>query len=408
MSDRTQSTRRDLLSQSVKIAAAAGFVSATGFASEPKLDLPVIAGPSPKPIKPDQVIRVGQVGTGGRGSNLYNAILGQQGVIIKAIADPDEPHRNKALQTIKEKRGWEPDVYTGTEDYKKLIARDDIDVVVIATPCYLHARMYLECLAKGKHFYGEKPICIYASEAKALDQAQKKNPKVIAQIGFQRRASDLYAKGIQKIRDGVIGKPMGARIAWNNQWGPVGFKKDGTQIWYGRRKMSGDWMLEQACHSWDVVNWVMGELPIAATGVGRTDVFTDIDPQRDVHDYYLANLEYANGFILDFEHCWIAPKKDPEKRYIGMFERFIGPKGAIDLSDGTFNPRSRQEEIFTIPGERNNLPMTRTAIAKFFETVRSGGKSIADIEIGRRASLIGILVRTAIDEKRRVLMKEIL
>ncbi|MHC4442236.1 MAG: Gfo/Idh/MocA family protein [Planctomycetota bacterium] len=409
MLDKTETTRRDLLARTAKAAAAAGLVSGVSCSSVRRRDLAVVAGPAPKKVKADQVIGVGLVGVGGRGENLYNAVMGQEGVMIKAIADPDIHHRKKALHLIKKKRSWEPEVYTGHEDYKTLMGREDIDTVVIATPPNLHAIMYLECFAQGKHFYGEKPMCIEVDEADALVAGQKKNPQVVGQIGFQRRASELYGGGIQKIREGLIGSILGARVAWNNSWGPLGLKKDGTRIWYGRRKMSGDWMLEQACHSWDVVNWVTGKLPIAASGIGRDDIFTHLDSERDVTDYYYAHLEYPEKFMVDFEHCWCCPeqKLDKERRFNGVYERFIGPKGGMDLSDGTFCPRSPKGEVFKLPGEQHNLAMTRKAIGKFFETVRAGGKSIADMEVGRMASLTGILVRKAVYEKQRVLMSEL-
>ena len=341
---------------------------------------------------------------------MYNAALSQEGIIIKAVADPNESNRTKALKTIKEKRGWEPEVYRGEEDYRKLMAREDVNAVILAVPCYLHTTMYLACFEHGRHFYGEKPMCIEVNEAEALVKAQKKNPKVIAQIGFQRRASELYQGGIKKIHEGVLGPLFGGTAAWNNSWGPLGGKANpNSSFWFGRRKFSGDWMLEQACHTWDVIDWVIGELPVAASGAGRQDIFTDVDPGRDVTDYYYANLEYRNGIIIDFQHCWCCPliKLDKEQRFNGVFERFIGPKGGIDLSAGVFCPRQESGQVFTVPGNQEHVAMTGKAIETFFKTVRTGGKSVADIEVGRRASLTGILVRQAVHEKRRVLMSEL-
>lgn len=410
MAEKAQTTRRDLLARTAKIAAAAGLVSATGCSTTSGPAISVVAGPSPKPIEPDQVIGVGLVGVGGRGSNLYDAVCKQEGVTVKAIADPNEKNWRKARHLLKKRRGWEPEIYTGEQDYRKLMAREDINAVVLATPCYLHAKMYLACFEHGRHFYGEKPMCIEINEVKPLVEAQKKNPQVVGQIGFQRRAGGIYYEGIQKIHEGVIGPIFGGMGAWNNDWGPLGGKaRPDKPFWFGRRKFSGDWMLEQACHTWDVFNWVMGGLPVAASGVGRHNVFTDVDPERDVTDYYYAHLEYPNEVIIDFEHCWCCPQGhlDKKGRYNGVFERFIGPKGGIDLSEGAYTPRGPDRKPFDIPGEKRNLPMTEKAIETFFKTVRTGGKSVADMEVGRRASLVGIMVRKAVYEKRRVKMSEL-
>ena len=296
MAEETQTSRREFLAKTAKVTATAGLLSTTACLVARGPALGAAAGPAPKPIKPDQIIRVGFVGVGGRGRGLLKSTLDQKKISVKAIADPFDGHRRAAERMVKEKLGETPETYKGEEDYKTLMAREDIDAVVIAVPCYLHAPIYLACFAAGKHFYGEKPMCIETNEAEALVKAQDKNPKVVAQIGFQRRASERYRAGIKKVHDGAIGALISGRAAWNNAWGPLGgVGSGGTRLWFGRRKMSGDWMLEQACHSWDVLCWATGEMPAAASGVGRRDIFTDRDPERDVTDFYLAHLEYPNG-----------------------------------------------------------------------------------------------------------------
>ena len=123
------------------------------------------AGPSPTSIDPNPTLRLGFVGVGGRGNRLLDAMLKQKNISIKAIADVADPKKSPkvqgALDKIKEKLGETPDLYNGPMDYRdKLLARDDLDAVILATPCYLHTPMYLDCFAAGIHFYGEKPMSI--------------------------------------------------------------------------------------------------------------------------------------------------------------------------------------------------------------------------------------------------------
>jgi len=362
-------------------------------------------GPTPPTFKADQKIRIGLIGIGGRGGGLLDCVLAQKDVTIKAIADINEANRNKALEKIKKKLNETPDVYTGSEDYKnKLLPRSDIDAVVLATPCYLHGPMYLECFRAGKHFYGEKPMCIQANEADALVEAQKRNPSLVAQIGFQRRAGVRYQKAIQMIHDGVIGDPIDGRGAWNNSWGPIGKPNEGDRIWLGRRAKSGDWMLEQACHTWDVLCWVAGAVPIAASGIGRRDLFKDMDPQRDVTDFYFAHLEFPNGFIVDFEHSWICPNKDDGK-FTGVFERVAGKKSGIALEEGKIYPRDEKAEVIQIEGGAGDR--TQPSVDAFFNCLRTGSKPPSGVINGRMATLTGLLVRKAVDERRWVKMSEI-
>ncbi len=398
-------SRREFLSTSAKATAAAGLTlgGCTGIGQ-----LKIVSGPKPARIEPGQPIRIGWIGSGGRGRRLMGYLLEQPEVVVKAIADPNDANRQKGADMVK-KAGHTPDEYAGEEDYKnKLLARDDIDAVFIAVPVYLHGKFYLDAFAAGKHFYGEKPLCASLGEADALIRAQEKNPELVAQIGFQRRADKIYQRGIQAIREGAIGDLIGGYGAWNNCWGPLGLPDQGTAIWYGRREMSGDWMLEQACHTWDGFNWGTNQLPIAASGMGRGNMFPEIDPDRNVTDFYFANIEYPEDFLVDFEHSWISPhsKFDKNNLFNGIFERVMGPKGGIALSDGHLYPRSAEGEM--IKWAEHYKDATPQSVASFVQAVREGHKPVSGVHNGRMATLTGLLVRKAVDERRKVTMDEIL
>ncbi|MHC4799857.1 MAG: Gfo/Idh/MocA family protein [Planctomycetota bacterium] len=320
------------------------------------------------------------------------------------MADIHQGALDAVKKMIQENTGQSPDTYLGEDVYKtKLLARDDIDAVFLATPCYLHGPMYLDCFAAGKHFYGEKPMCTEINEADALVKAQKKNPQVTAQIGFQRRASKRYEVGIQKMRDGVIGNVYRGVAAWNGGGGPIGLPKDGPRVWLGRTKYSGDWMLEQACHTWDVLSWAIGELPVAVSGSGNRKLYNHLDPDRDVTDYYLASLDYANGLIVDYSHCWAKVSKD-DRRVNGVYEYFVGMKGGIALNEGLIFPPNKQGQVtkLKLPGTSND-----SSILAFYDAVRKGTKTVSTVESARMATLTGLLVRKAVYENRRVKMTEI-
>jgi myo-inositol 2-dehydrogenase / D-chiro-inositol 1-dehydrogenase len=409
-------SRRQFLAQSAKLAALAGLTASAGCASESLSftrgpELATAAGPKPRAIGAGDPIRFGIIGIGGQGRHDVTRLLTLPGVEIKAIADPDPKNLKQAVELVKKATGKDVDTYTGFDDWKtKLLARTDIDAVFSATPCYMHGPIHLGCFAAGKHFYGEKPLCTEAREADALVEAQKKNPDIKAQIGFQRRGSKLYAEGIQKIRDGVIGDPMDGRAAWNNSWGPIGLPNETAEtwpgrIWLGRAKYSGDWMLEQACHTWDVLCWAAGAMPVAAYGRGRNDVFKDMDPGRDVTDFYFATLEFPNGFTVDFQHSWICPKTDNASKFNGVFERIAGKKGGICLDEGVIYPREGKEPIKYRPQEGDHYTLALTA---FLNSIRTGAPVVCGVEQARMATYTGLLVRQAVREGRRVQMKELL
>lgn len=412
MADHNETSRRDFLTTSAKLAGLAGLASATGCAAiKAGPALHVAAGPTPKTIKPDQPIRVGLVGVGNRQyhilSQLFNAPdFKNFNIKFVATADPSVANTKKVLALIKDKTGQTPEAFHGEEDWKKVIARDDVDALQLATYPVQHGEMYLACFAAGKHFYGEKPMCASVPEANALVEAQKKNPGVTGIIGFQRRASVRYQEAMKRIHSGEFGRLIEARAAWNLASGPLGLPDQGTMVWFGRKRLSGDWMIEQACHTWDVLNWVTnGEMPIAATAIGQRGLFKDLDPERDVTDYYVAHLEYKSGFMVNYSHSWVCPHKD-EGRFMGVYERVVCKTAGLALDEGKIFWRDPKLEPAAVPGA-GEPDMTRDSLANLYRCLRAGTKPPSGVENGRLATLVGLLVRTAVYEQRRVTMKEI-
>jgi predicted dehydrogenase len=412
MTATNEPSRRQFLTTSTRVAAAAGLIGTGGCATSGGGKLEAVAGPKPVRFKEGATIRLGLIGVGGRCGNLVNASAkAKSNVEIKAIADPSDVNVKQMLGIIEKHWGNKPDVYSGEQDYNaKLLARDDIDAVLVATPCNWHAEMYLACFAAGKHFYGEKPMCIELDEVNAICAAQEKNPEVLCQIGFQRRASAGYQAGVKALHEGKCGDLFEAIGGWRISGGPLGLPDQGTKVWFGRRKMSGDWMLEQACHTWDVFCWVAGEMPVAATGRGRRGLFKHIDPERDVTDFYVAHLEFPSGLIADFEHNWMCPKHDNKLLFNGIFERFTGPKGGVAFStwknEAEFYPRDGNEKVEKF-AEQVPEP-TQESIVSFYNALRTNTRPVSTVENGRMATLTGMLVRKAVYERRRVTMEEML
>lgn len=413
MAEYGDQTRRSFLAISARIAAAAGLMTTAGRArADAQADrgpaLKVTGGPKPKAIDPSKPIRLGIVGAGGRAGYVLRQMFEvEPNMVVVAIADPQQGNIDRMVNDHPERIKDKPASYNGPDEYKtKLLAREDVDAVLLATPCHLHAPMYLDCFAAGKHFYGEKPMAITVNEARAMREAQAKNPEVIGHIGFQRRATELYHKGIGMVRDDVTGGLLDCRAAWNNSWGPLGKPGDGPRIWFGRRAMSGDWMLEQACHTWDVLNWVAGKLPVAVSGFGYKDTFKEMDPERDVTDLYYAHLEYPD-FVVDYEHSWICPPND-EGRFTGVFERFSGLKGGIALNEGKFFPRDGSKPVVDYADGQGDPKWTQESVRAFFASLRERKPAACGVNEGYDATLVGLLVRRAVDERRRVTMKELL
>ena len=332
----------------------------------------------------NSAVRVGCIGVGNRGSALLKAILGTPNVTVRAICDILPAHLECAEKSVTDAGQPKPE---GFADWKKLLESKEIDVVFSALPCDLHAACYLDVIAAGKDLYGEKPMCLTVADCDQVVAATKAS-KQIVQIGFQRRADPRFIETIKQVHDGEIGDLLEGRILWSNSWGPL-------YDWFGKRERSGDWMVEQAVHNWDVMNWANNCLPVRAMGLGRDDLYREKQPDRNVHDYYTAVVQYENGAIVNIIHSWVAPGKFNEE-----FTRLTGTKGGVDFNSGTFSYRpdlKKPDRVgFTAQG---NLDNTKLSVESFINSVRSRQPAVASVEHGRNAVITCLMVRQAVYSK---------
>jgi myo-inositol 2-dehydrogenase/D-chiro-inositol 1-dehydrogenase len=373
-------TRRDFL----KLGVAAGATAALG-------DLAVGQQSG------DQ-LRCGFIGVGGRGTALLDQTLGFDDVALLAVCDINPDRLTNATGMVLKRQGRKPHLYGEDGDkhaYRRLLARKDLDAVVLATPCNWHAPMYLDTIAAGKNFYGEKPMCISVKEANDIVAAAEAAPKLVAQIGFQRRANPHYVESIRLIQQGEIGELLEARVAWANAWGPL-------RGWFSHRAESGDWVIEQACHTWDVMNWVTGATPLRAYAAARTDIYNADEPGRDVADYYAAIIEYPKRFTVSAFHSWICPN---DGEFTGVYENVVARQGGCDLGGGRFIYRDQAKPKREVGQDVND---TRESLRSFFDSVKAGKPPVSGVYNGRDAVFVGLMIRKSYDAKRVVTWDDLL
>ncbi len=347
-----------------------------------------------------KALRVGCIGVGGRGTHLLSQVLSISGVEVVAICDINPSNLRRAQRMVEQKTGNRPDGIGDTPyDYRKLLAREDLDCVVLATPCYWHSTMYADTINAGKDFYGEKPLAITAWGLKAVNDAYKKNPQVVVQIGFQWGAHRARGDIIRKVQEGLIGELLEGRFHRFNGW-------DGHGGWYADRNRSGDWMLEQAVHEFNLMWWVTQTHPASCFATGRTGII----PGRNTTNYYHAVLQYPeklNNLVMHYGHGWIQVSGFPGG---GIQTDFIGTKGALNVMDAYVQLREAPSGgSARVEGEGPGGD-TRDHFLNFFECVRAGTPEKANCGIanGRAGSIIGLLIRQSLEEKREVTLDEAL
>jgi predicted dehydrogenase len=341
-------------------------------------------------------VRLGLIGIGNRGTALLRTLLELPGTPVLAVCDPDPKHRARGQGIVEKAQGRRP---IAVEDPRRVLDRPDVDAVVVAVPCDLHESMGSGALRAGKHVYMEKPLALSLDGCDDMRREAARQPKCVVHVGFQRRSNPRFVEGVERIRQGDLGPLIEARASWTSSNGPLA----GHGGWLSRRERSGDFMVEQAVHIWDVLNWIRGEPPSQACGWGRRELFTSKDPGRDVTDHYAVELEWTDGFRASFVQSWIAPADDG---FTGSTLRVLGEEGGLDLGTGSLTLRDRQRPRQTIhPGPQND---TRLALQNFLASVRAD-KPLPpplSLEEAKSATLTGLLVRKAVDERRPVTMEE--
>ena len=338
--------------------------------------------------RPPQEIRVGMIGVGNRGSYLLANVLEQPGVTVTALCDTKPDRLDTAATKAAASRPFT------TSDYTKLLARDDVDAVYIATPCDLHVEMALAAVKANKHIYCEKPLGITAKSVAELAAAVRKSAKVF-QVGQQMRSYARLRETVRKIHEGVVGKVVMIKAQRHS---PRDIPHDGSSSdWLFFKERSGEMLVEQSVHNLDVCNWIAGEYPVRAAGFGGTKVYVNQPPGRNTMDGYSLSYEYPSGLTLSYTQVFFHPRDMPGG---GAPWFVLGTKGGVDVNNSMFYPLNPTPDN----GPRELVPAIeddrQAHIKAFFAAIRGEGKPAATIEDGLTGALTAILGRDAIHGKK--------
>jgi predicted dehydrogenase len=327
-------------------------------------------------------------------------MLKVEGAEVRALCDVESANLDKASEMVQAAGQKAP---ATTNSWAELLARDDIQGVVSALPCHLHHQNYLDVIASGKDLYAEKPMCLNAKECQEVVDAANGSSSIV-QLGFQRRADPRFIETMGQIWAGELGTLVEGRIAWSNSWGPL-------YGWFGKKELSGDWMVEQAVHNWDVMNWANQCRPVRAMGMGRGGLWGEEQADRNVTDYYSAIVEFENGVIVNILHSWIAPGQSGAMKPVFNYEytKLLGTRAGIDFNSGTFSYR-KELGIADRVGHNytGEIDSTYLALEAFADSVATRKPPISTVEHGRDSVLACLLVREAVRRGGVVTMEEVI
>ena len=230
---KSNQSRRQFLTQASAAAGAAAFMgayasgaNANKFTYERK---PIAKARSRRRIGKNDPIRIGVVGPGGMGTGHCKAFGqfvhdGKENIEVVALCDVCDLRAQNAADMLKSKYDMHVDkIYRHHED---LMARDDIDAVLIATTEHWHGKIAEDALLSGKDVYCEKPMTLRLDQALRIYDVVKANPQQIFQVGTQKIMLPKYLKAQKLIADGYIGKPTSSQTSFCRN------SKDGEWLYY--------------------------------------------------------------------------------------------------------------------------------------------------------------------------------
>ncbi len=318
------------------------------------------------------VIKVGIIGCGGRGSGAAEDVLkAAKGVEIVALGDYFKERvdgvRNRIKRATEEderirdlgnKADVSPDhCFTGVDAFEKVINAPGVNYVILATPPGFRPLHLQAAVAAGKNVFAEKPVAVDGPGIrKVLDVFEDANKKKLGiAAGTQRRHQLGYIETIKQIQDGAIGDIQTLRCYWNNR-NHIWFRprKPGqtdldyqVHNWYHFLWLCGDHICEQHVHNLDVCNWVMKSHPARCLGMGGR-VLPCSDPAVDGHIYnfFAVEYEYPNGARMHSMCRQIDNVDDNLPGVGGVSEAVVGSKGFCQVNAYTINGKpvtTRQE-----------------------------------------------------------------
>jgi predicted dehydrogenase len=398
-----------------------------------------------KPVAANDHIQIALIGAGIQGQGDTKVALQVPGVKLIAVADCYDG------RLAHSKELWGSDIFT-TRDYREILARKDIDAVIIATPDHWHKQASIDAMNAGKDVYCEKPmIHLYADGPEMIETARTTNR--IIQIGSQRVSSKIYAKAKELLAAGAIGQLNMVTARWDRNssigaWNytvpldastetcdwprflgtapKIPFSAEQFFQWRKWKAYGSGVAGDLFVHLFSGTHFITGAHgPTRAMATGGLRFWKD---GRDVPDVMLGLFDYQEGFNLSLRVNFVDGGEESE----GLI--FTGSEGTMEIAGNTVSisraPRQKEPGYtvgtFTdamqkqiLEAYRQKYPLTHPAgeppvgyekyvappgysdsydhFNNFFEAVRTRKAVVEDAVFGYRAAGAALLGNLSIE-----------
>ena len=369
-------------------------------------------------IHPSKTIRVGLIGTGWYGKSDLFRLIQVAPVDVVALCDVDKNMLKEAGNMVSKRQqsGKTPRLYN---DYRKMLAENQMDIVLIGTPDHWHALITIDAIKAGAHVYVQKPISVDVLEGESMVAAARKYNRVV-QVGTQRKSTPHLIDAKKNIVDaGLLGKIAHVEMCCyfhmrNNGNPPVQPVPDffDYEMWTGPAPMRpfdglphvrwwrtfmeyGNGIMGDMCiHMFDTVRWMLKlgwPKRISSSG----GIYVQKEGKSNIADTQSAIFEYDDLNCVWQHRSWGTPA-DPE--YPWSFTLY-GEKGTLKAStmqydfipegkgdkihkDVVYEKEKYPEDLKEPEIELNAAPATRLHMLNFLEAIETKSKPVADIGEG--------------------------
>ena len=343
---------------------------------------------------------VGSIGLRYQGSVIAHKAQAHGDLV--ALCDVDRHVREQARAGF----GSTPRIY---EDYRDLLARDDIDVVTIGAPDHWHTKMLVDACRAGKDVYCEKPLTLTIDEGKLIREVVKETGRVV-QVGSWQRSDHRFRQAVELVRQGRVGKlqrvdvVLGKNITggpfvvdtpppelnwdlWQGQTPDVPYLHERCHYtfrwWYA---YSGGQMTDWGAHHLDIAQWAINEYPVEIESTAR---FPQVENGYDVAVDFGATYRYPSGVEMTVS--------DTGRNGI----MFTGSEGRVFVNRGTLSGKPVENlkhdplprEAFTAydfdnfdrPARSGKLDAIVNHMGNFFDCLKTRKQPLSDIESQHRS-----------------------
>jgi predicted dehydrogenase len=374
-------------------------------------------------VAPSNRITLGFIGVGIMGSGHLRGLVQYPDVQVLAVSDVDRWRRENARKTVLDayavsRPGEGNHVCDAYNDFREVLARGDVDAVLIATGDNWHAAASVAAAKAGKDIYCEKPISKTIHEARAMAEAGRRYGRVF-QIGLQQRSTPEFQRASDLVLRGRIGKvkivyvafpgtnadvnlpaePVPDGLDWERWLGPAPWRPfNGRYHIYGKpphvvpwhfcRDFGGGNLTSNTVHAFDVVQW--------ALGMDESGPVEIIPPETG--DVPSLTYKYADGVLLQVVDWRLDPQKhfvpegwNPATRLQNFGALYVGDEGWIHVGREGFLdafPKNILDEKLDGPRPPSSVGNHHQ---NWLRCIRSRERPACDVAIGCRSTIVSHL-----------------